>query len=153
VPADASEDADHEIGKVGLSTIVVGVDGSEAAEHASAWAGGLARREGARLVLVYVEPIASASYWMATSMADLTDATAAFVDELRQEASRNFDATDLRWELEHHRGDPARVLEDVAEQRRADCIVVGRSRRGASLVGSVPTILVKEARRPVVVVP
>ena len=44
-------------------------------------------------------------------------------------------------------------LEQVAEQYRADLIVVERSRRRGGLLGTVPATLVVEAVRPVVVVP
>lgn len=142
-----------EIGKDGLAVIVVGVDGSPPSVHAAAWAGGLARRERARLVLVYVEPIAGPAYWTAMGMAGATEAAAAFIEEIRQEAAAYLDHTDIAWELVHHRGDPAHGLERIAEERRADCIVVGRSRHGGGLVGSVPKMLLKGAKRPVVVVP
>jgi nucleotide-binding universal stress UspA family protein len=145
--------ADFEIGKDGLAVIVVGVDGTPPSLHAAAWAGGLARRERARLVLVYVEPIASPAYWTAMGMAGATEAAAAFVDEIRKEAEAYLEHAGVSWELVHYRGDPAHGLEAVAEERRADCIVIGRSRHGGGLVGSVPKMLVKDAKRPIVVVP
>jgi len=40
-------------------------------------------------------------------------------------------------------------LELVAEQRRADCIVIGRARHGRG----VPRSLLNDAKRPVVVIP
>jgi nucleotide-binding universal stress UspA family protein len=52
----------------------------------------------------------------------------------------------------HHRGEPAHGLETVAEERRADCIVVGRSHDGGAL-GSVAKSLINLAHRPVVVIP
>ncbi|MCE7005953.1 universal stress protein [Kibdelosporangium philippinense] len=149
----AEGEADFEIGKDGLTVIVVGVDGSPPSLHAAAWAGGLARRERAKLVLVYVEPIASPAYWTAMGMAGATEAATAFVDEIRREAAAYLDHAGIAWELVHYRGDPAHGLEAIAEERRADCIVVGRSRHGGGLVGSVPKMLVKDAKRPVVVVP
>jgi nucleotide-binding universal stress UspA family protein len=145
--------AGFEIGKDGSTVIVVGVDGSPPAMHAAAWAGGMARRERAKLVLVYVEPIASPAYWTAMGMAGATEAATAFVEEIRQEAAAYFEHTGVPWELVHYRGDPAHGLETIAEERRADCIVVGRSRHGGGLVGSVPKMLIKDAKRPVVVVP
>ncbi|MCT2586088.1 universal stress protein [Actinophytocola gossypii] len=135
-----------EIGKDGLAVIVVGVDGGERAQNAAAWATGLARRERARLVLVYVEPLTSPAYWSPIGMATAAEAASEFVQELRESAERYLDAVGVRWELVHYRGDPAHGLEAVAEDRRADCIVVGRG-------GGVPKTLVTEARRPVVIVP
>jgi nucleotide-binding universal stress UspA family protein len=135
-----------EIGKDGLAVIVVGIDGGDRAHHATAWATGLARRERARLVLVYVEPLTSPAYWSPFGMATAAEAASELVQELRQTAAQYLDAAGIRWELVHYRGDPAQGLETIAEDRRADCIVVGRG-------GDVPRTLVSEARRPVVVVP
>jgi nucleotide-binding universal stress UspA family protein len=135
-----------EIGKDGLAVIVVGVDGGDRAQHAAAWATGLARRERARLVLVYVEPLTSPGYWSPFGMAIAAEAASELVKELRRNAERYLDTAGVRWELVHYRGDPAHGLETIAEDRRADCIVVGRG-------NDVPRMLVNEARRPVVVVP
>jgi nucleotide-binding universal stress UspA family protein len=137
---------DFEIGKDGLAVIVVGVDGGVHALHAAAWASGLARRERALLVLVYVEALTSPAYWSPIGMATAADAATAIVEELREAAAAYLDAAGVRWELVHYRGDPAHGLEAVAEDRRADCIVVGRG-------GGVARSLVNDAHRPVVVVP
>lgn len=141
-----SQRRDPEAGKDGLAVIVVGVDGGVRAQHAAAWASGLARRERALLVVVYVEPLGSAAYWSPIGMATAAEAANAFVAELRQLAVRYLDAAGISWELVHYRGDPAHGLEAVAEDRRADCIVVGRG-------GGVAKSLINDARRPVVVVP
>lgn len=137
---------DFEVGKDGLSVIVVGVDGSPRAQNAAAWASGLARRERARLVLVYVEPLASPAYWSPIGMATAVEAATAFVDELRRSAAAYLDSAGVSWELVHHRGEPAHGIEKIAEQQHADCIVVGRG-------GGVAKVLIMDAKRPVVVVP
>ncbi len=137
---------DFEIGKDGLAVIVVGVDGGDRAVHAAAWASGLARRERARLVLVYVEALTSPAYWSPIGMASAAEAANAFVKELQEAAAAYLDPVGVPWELVHYRGDPAHGLEAVAADRRADCIVVGRG-------GGVARSLVNDARRPVVVVP
>ena len=141
-----SRRGDFETGKDGLAVIVVGVDGGDRALHAAAWASGLARRERAHLILVYVEAVAGPAYWSPFGMATAAEAASALVQELRRSAATYLDPAGVRWELVHYRGDPAHGLEAVAEDRRADCIVVGRG-------GGVARSLVNEARRPVVVVP
>lgn len=141
-----SRHGDFEIGKDGLAVIVVGVDGGDRALHAAAWASGLARRERARLILVYVEALAGPAYWSPLGMATAAEAAGAFVDELHRAAASYLDPAGVQWELVHYRGDPAHGIEAVAEDRRADCIVVGRG-------GGVARSLVNDARRPVVVVP
>jgi nucleotide-binding universal stress UspA family protein len=149
VPA---EEPGFEIGKDGLAVIMVGVDGGDPAINAAAWAAGLARRERARLVLVYVEPLTSPAYWTPIIAAGAIDAGVAFVDELRRNAAEYFGSQGVRWEVVHYRGEPAHGLEAVAEEVRADCIVVGRS-SGRGAVGSVAKTLINLATRPVVVIP
>ncbi|HEX6359104.1 universal stress protein [Actinophytocola sp.] len=138
---------DYEVGKDGLAVIVVGVDGTQRALHAAAWASGLARRERARLVFVYVEQLTSPAYWSPFGMATAAEAATELVDELRGTITDYLGTTGVRWELVHHRGDPAHGLEKVAEELRADCIVIGRGN------GGVAKFLINDARRPVVVVP
>ena len=52
---DEDDRARFEFGNDGPSVVMVGVDGSETSLRAGAFAAGLARREGSRLVCVYVE--------------------------------------------------------------------------------------------------
>ena len=141
-----------EIGKDGLAVIMVGVDGGDPAINAAAWAAGLARRERARLVLVYVEPLIRMGYWTPIVAAGAIEAGVAFVDELRRTAAEYFGSQGIRWDVVHHRGEPAHGLEAVAEEIRADCIVVGRSHSGGTL-GSVAKALINLTTRPVVVIP
>ena len=153
VDDDSSTERVSEIGKDGLGGIVVGMDGSPASFHAAAWAAGLARRERARLVLVYVEAVGGVAYWSPMGVAVASEAAESLVEELRDEVVSHLEWVDIDWDFVHHRGDPAVGLEQVAEQYRADLIVVGRSRRRGGLLGTVPATLVVEAVRPVVVVP
>jgi nucleotide-binding universal stress UspA family protein len=138
---------DYEAGKDGLAVIVVGVDGTPASLHAAAWASGLARRERARLVFVYVEPLTSPAYWSPFGMASATEAASELVGELRGTINDYLGSVGVPWELVHHRGDPGHGLEKVAEEVHADCVVVGRGG------GGVAKYLINDARRPVVVVP
>jgi nucleotide-binding universal stress UspA family protein len=138
---------DYEAGKDGLAVIVVGVDGTSSALHAAAWASGLARRERARLVFVYVEPLSGTAYWSPFGMATAAESAGELVGELRRTITEYLGSVGVRWELVHHRGDPAHGLEKVAEEVHADCVVIGRGG------GGVAKYLINDARRPVVVVP
>jgi len=138
---------DYEAGKDGLAVIVVGVDGTSSALHAAAWASGLARRERARLVFVYVEPLSSSAYWSPFGMTTAAESTGELLGELRRTITEYLGSIGVRWELVHHRGDPAHGLEKVAEEVHADCVVIGRGG------GGVAKYLINDARRPVVVVP
>ncbi|SDD16973.1 universal stress protein [Actinokineospora iranica] len=139
--------------KDGLALIVVGLDGGLPSKNASAWAAGLARREHAKLLLVYVEPLANPAYWTGVGMEGAAEAAVAYVAEMRRDAARYLDPVGVAWDVVHVRGDAARGLESVAERFEADCIVVGRSGRGGGRVGSVPKSLIADALRPIVVVP
>lgn len=149
----STSDTGFEIGKDGVGTIVVGYDGTPPATHAAAWALGLARREHARLVVVYVEVLSNPAYWTDVSVAVAVETADELVLEMRDELAPRLDAAGVDWEMLHGKGDPAGVLERVAAARRADCIVVGRARRRGGLLGSVPKALVTRSERPVVVVP
>lgn len=142
-----------EIGKDGVGSIVVGYDGTPPAMHAAAWAAGLARRERGILLIVYVEALSSPAHWTAMSSAAATAADAEFLQDLAAEAGPLLAERGITWELLHGQGEPAAVLEAVANERRADCIVVGRSRHRGGLLGSVPKSLLAHASRPVVIVP
>jgi nucleotide-binding universal stress UspA family protein len=121
--------------------------------HAAAWAAGLARRERGVLLVVYVEVLSSPAYWTAVSGAAATEAAAEYVQELSQQFGPVLDERGVTWEMLYGQGDPATVLESIAAERLADCIVVGRSRRRGGLLGTVPKSLLAHATRPVVVVP
>ncbi|HWC83980.1 MAG TPA: universal stress protein [Pseudonocardiaceae bacterium] len=144
---------EFEIGKDGVGTVVVGYDESPPSVHAAAWASGLVRREGGLLVIVYVEALKSPAYWSSFSVSAAVQTAQEIVDELRAQAAEYLDARGIHWDMVHGRGEPAMVLEAIAEERRADCIVVGRSRRTGALLGSVPRSLLARSKRPVVVVP
>src|SRR5579859_17608 len=58
---DAPGPGGFELGTDGPSAILVGVDDSGTASRAAAYAAGLARRQRARLIMVFVAPIATAA--------------------------------------------------------------------------------------------
>jgi nucleotide-binding universal stress UspA family protein len=148
---------EFELGTDGPSVILVGVDESVTAWRAGAYAAGLARRQGARVVAVYVETpgayiltaSAGASVLAAEAEAhseiarELSDLAAARAVELG--ISITFIAT---------RGDPFREISRIAQETRADAIVVGASlKAGHRLLGSIAVRLVRAGKWPVTVVP
>ena len=147
-----------ELGTDGPNVILVGLDasqinrpGAQSSLHAAAYATGLARRQGARLVAVWVRPKVSYS--------DTMVETAGVLAKERKESADEVRAT-LAWAARHYgipeaslivrEGDPFDELTQVAEEVRADAIVVGSSEQR---LGSLAVRLVRDARWPVTVVP
>lgn len=129
-----------------FSTIVVGTDGSETAGKAVAKATDLAAETGARLLIVSAfEPVSGTRLREESQQlpADLqwTVNPREDVDATLEEAAGAARDRDLPVELFARQGDPADAILDVAEEQRADLIVVGnKGMTGAKrfLLGSVP---------------
>ncbi|WP_377269778.1 universal stress protein [Peterkaempfera sp. SMS 1(5)a] len=145
-----------EYGIDGPKTIMAGVDGSESAWRAAAYAAGLARRQGALLVLVYVQPVLTAG--APAVGGTLLEAGQQVAEELLQyirDAVKRFGNNDrFRWEFHTFPGDPYTGLVTTADRLKVDAVVVGASEQaGHRIIGSVAVRLVKAGRWPVTVVP
>ena len=144
-----------ERGADGPRTIVVGVDGSPTSLHAAAYACGLARRQHSRLVAAYVcspSPLSAAALGVAAGAEEETFDELA--TQLRAAAKDRADEYQLPITFMRLRGDPYTELCKVADDVRADMLVVGLSAsRGHKLIGSIAAKLVKTGRWPVLVVP
>ncbi|MFF4760221.1 universal stress protein [Streptomyces sp. NPDC001292] len=144
-----------ERGTDGPKVIVAGVDGSDSSMRAAAYAAGLARRQGALLAVVYVQPVMTAGAALGAPVADTTDEIAEdLVQQIRESAERLKGIFEVRWEFHTFRGDPYNGLVKAAGELRADAVVVGASEQaGHRIIGSVAVRLVKAGRWPVTVVP
>lgn len=151
------EHGGFELGTDGPSAILVGVDDSVTAARAAWYAAGLARRQRARVVMVYVETTGAATLGAA---ADASVIAAEY--EAREEVAKELSARadEVARELGiaatfvTARGDPFREIVRVAEETRADAIVVGASlKAGHRLLGSLAVRLVRAGKWPVTVVP
>jgi nucleotide-binding universal stress UspA family protein len=144
-----------ERGTDGPKVIVAGVDGSDSSMRAAAYAAGLARRQGALLALVYVQPVMTAGVALGAPVAEATEAIAEdLVEQIREATGRLKGTSDVRWEFRTFRGDPYNGLVTAAEELTADAVVVGASEHaGHRIIGSVAIRLVKAGRWPVTVVP
>jgi nucleotide-binding universal stress UspA family protein len=154
---ESGEHAAFELGTDGPSVILVGVDDSTTATRAGWYAMGLARRQGARLVAVFVSPIAtvgSAGPGGAALAVARDEAFAASVEDMRQRAASTAAEFGISITFVARRGDPFAEIRKVADEVRADAIVVGASAHaGHRFVGSLAVRLVKAGRWPVTVVP
>ena len=143
-----------ELGTDGPTRILVGVDGSETSMHAGAYAAGLARRQGATLIVLYVVPTSSMSSQMAETAGALVQVHDQISRELHDAVTSAADRSGVQSEFVTRHGNPYRELIAVAEQMRVDAIVVGASMQsGHKLVGSLAGRLVRDASWPITVVP
>ena len=134
--------------------IVVGVDGSQTATRAGAYAVGMARRMNATLVAVYVHTLGVYAAAAPAAIPLLQASQADVVAELRRQIAESGITDDLDFEMVERRGNPYKEIVAVANERRADAVVVGASSQaGHRLVGSLAVHLVRDAKWPVTVVP
>ncbi|GIF04964.1 universal stress protein [Actinoplanes siamensis] len=136
--------------------IVVGIDGSGTSLRAGAYAVGMARRQGARLIGVFVRPPSGGTLSLGdpfgASIASAFARPEAVESEFRDTLRRERLAVDF--ETVVRTGDPFTELCQVATERWADAVVVGRSERILHrIAGSVADRLVRCGRWPVTVVP
>jgi nucleotide-binding universal stress UspA family protein len=148
---------EFELGTDGPSAILVGVDESVTASRAAAYTFGLARRQGARVVAVYVTSVTGMALSGSAGPAVLA-AENEVHDEIAKELFDRFTAAaselgiSVTFMVEH--GDPYHEITRVAMETRADAIVVGASlKAGHRLMGSLAVRLVRAGKWPVTVVP
>ena len=142
-----------ELGTDGPREILVGVDGSDTSMHAAAYAAGLARRQGASLVVLYVVTTTVASGMAATAGA-MIETQKDIEADLERQISEGVRRLGIDVTFVKRQGNPYTELVRVADEMRVDAIVVGASMQaGHRLVGSLAGRLVKDARWPVTVVP
>ena len=146
-----------ELGTDGPSVILVGIDDTVTSLRAAAYAAGLARRQRARVVVVYVAPVGSvvaASPVGATVLAAEAAAHDELAEKLRKLAERMAAELGIPVTFVAAHGDPYHEIKRVAEETRADAIVVGASAQaGHRLIGSLAVRMVRAGRWPVTVVP
>jgi nucleotide-binding universal stress UspA family protein len=147
-----------ELGTDGPTVILVGIDDSVTSLRAGAYAVGLARRQGARLVVVYVEQpsvvYGAAAGAGAGAMAEQQRAFSETAADLKRRVEEFSTERGAPITFVTAAGDPYHELRRVADEVRADAVVVGASTKaGHRWIGSLAVRLVKAGRWPVTVVP
>jgi nucleotide-binding universal stress UspA family protein len=143
-----------ELGTDGPSCILVGADGSDTSMRAAAYAAGLARRQGAKLLVLYAKATPATSIAVPETIAAVSQTQDQIAAELLEEIAKNAPRLGLDVELAVRDGNPYTELLKLADERKVDAIVIGASTQaGHRLVGSLAAKLVRHAAWPVTVVP
>jgi nucleotide-binding universal stress UspA family protein len=140
-----------------VQTVAVGTDGSPTAAKAVDFALDLAKRYGARVVIISsYRPVSESRLrreqkdapqelqW-AINPAEDVEATLREAEELADERG-------LKWTSEAREGDPADVLVDLADEHGADVLVIGNKGMQRRVLGSVPNSVSHKAKCSVVIV-
>lgn len=145
-----------ELGTDGPAAILVGIDDSVTSLRAASYAVGLARRQRARVIAVYVAPMpyaGSVSVGADTMVAQeqAHDEIAASLKERAEETGKELGISIM---FIVARGDAFHEIKRIADEARVDAIVVGASAKaGHKLIGSLAVRLVRAGKWPVTVVP
>jgi nucleotide-binding universal stress UspA family protein len=137
-----------------ISTVAVGTDGSTTADEAVRRAAAIAKRFGARLVLLSAfDPSKGALsaqredielQWASSSSARLSSTLERSQAELRRDG--------IECETRIEEGDPAEVLVRLAQECGADLLVIGNKGMKRRVLGSVPNSVTHKADCSVLVV-
>lgn len=136
-----------------IATVAVGTDGSETADEAVKEAAEVARRFGAKLVLLSAFKDASNRpsgkrdielQWAENSRAALTSSLERLAEDLGTGG--------LECETRLDEGDPAEVVVRLAEECGADLLVIGNKGMKRRVLGSVPNTVTHKAGCSVLVV-
>lgn len=141
--------------RTGRPRLVVGYDGSEPSRAAVRYA---AARAGDRGKVIVVHCFGLPSEWLGATVAQPIAAEhsqhgQAILDDLMMTDASALADTDF--EVEMIGGEAARTINQVAEAKHADEIVLGTRGLGrvTALLGSVAHEVIRHATRPVVVIP
>jgi nucleotide-binding universal stress UspA family protein len=138
----------------GPDVLLVGVDGSDTSLRAGAYAAGMARRQQARLVILYVRPFTAGPGIEAGAVTSMQEAHDAVAAELRQNAAEQAPRLGIDVVVVERDGNPYTEIVRLAGEIQADAVIVGASTKaGHRFVGSLAVHLVRAARWPVTVVP
>ena len=138
----------------GPDVLLVGVDGSDTSLRAGAYAAGMARRQRARLVCLYVRPLSAVAGMSAGATLGVQESYDQVAAELRQTAEEQGARLGIDIVFVERDGNPYAEIVRLADEIKADAVIVGASTKaGHRFVGSLAVHLVRASRWPVTVVP
>ena len=143
-----------ELGTDGPLVIVVAMDGTVTSLRAASYAAGLARRQRAELVVVFVNTASAMAGFVPAAGLMLADAHEAVAEELRQLVEDGSRSIGIRARFVAAKGDAFTEISRICSAVRADAVVVGASTSaGHRILGSIGVRLVRAGHWPVTVVP
>jgi nucleotide-binding universal stress UspA family protein len=135
-----------------ISTVAVGTDGSETAEEAVRQAAEIARRFGAKLVLVSAFQDSGELPGEGDVERQWASNSSARMRTILERSEARLREAGIKCETRTDEGDPAEVIVRLAGECDADLLVVGNSGMKRRLLGSVPNTVTHKADRSVMVV-
>lgn len=142
----------HESPVDGPSVVLAAIDGTDPSMRAAAYAIGLARRSGSRLLGVFVRGADATPSALAT--AALLECEAETAEGIKRAAAERARTLGVPITVLEREGEPCREILRAAREHRADLIVVGASEGLAHRVaGSLGVRLARARKYPVLVVP
>jgi nucleotide-binding universal stress UspA family protein len=137
-------------------TVLVGTDGSPRADKAVQEAIDLAKSEGARVYLVAAFSATERHWEQIQSSARVEPVNLAEVaEQVLARTAKKAEEQGVKVDYSAHEGDPAEVILEVADQEKADLIVVGNKGMTSAkrfFLGSVPNKVIHHAPCGVLVV-
>jgi nucleotide-binding universal stress UspA family protein len=138
----------------GPDVLLVAVDGSDTSLRAGAYAAGMARRQKASLVCLYVRPFSATAGMNAGATLAMRESHDSVAAELRQTAAEQGTRLGIDIVFVERDGNPFAEIVRLADEIQADAVIVGASTKaGHRFVGSLAVHLVRASRWPVTVVP
>ncbi len=139
---------------MGVSCIVVGVDGTPPSLRALAMAVGVASRERGSVHACFVSRTTVPAVGLAVGVVPVVPGDEEEGgSEVGQLVREELDRAGVAGDFTLCSGDVGREIEALADAYHADLVVVGRSRHPALHLGGVPRRLLGSGRWPVLVVP
>jgi len=143
-----------ERGTDGPRVIVAAVDGSTTSLRAAAYAAGLARRQSAELVVIFVISVTAMGGLMPEAAVALSESQLEIAEELRHQVEEGAARAGIRARFVKTKGDAYTQISRICGEVLADAVIVGASTSaGHRIVGSLGVRLVRAGRWPVTVVP